>query len=97
MSENKNGLNDFLFGFFLGGAIGAVTALLLAPAKGKDTREAIGKKFHELSDEGKAELIAMKEFVKNEVQNLSEKKEALKEGIEKGVETYKSHGKNTEI
>jgi gas vesicle protein len=92
----KEGLNEFLFGLLLGGVLGAGAALLLAPAKGKDTREMIGHKIHGLTQSGKEEIDRVKELVKEEAAKLNEKKDAIREGLEKGVEAYKAHGKANE-
>lgn len=38
MSNNNNSSKNFLLGAFVGGVVGAVTALLLAPKSGKEMR-----------------------------------------------------------
>lgn len=91
MAANRDGITDFIFGFVVGGIIGAGTALLLAPAKGEETRQMIGQKFNEAVAEGKNEMETVRDVVRQEVQKLSKKKDALKDAVDKGVETYKSH------
>ena len=52
MSENGNGgtLASFLAGFIIGGFVGAIAALLLAPQSGEETRTLIQEKSIELKD-----------------------------------------------
>lgn len=52
MSQDNNGtsLASFLAGFIIGGFVGAVTALLLAPQSGEETRTIIREKSIELQD-----------------------------------------------
>lgn len=50
MSDNNNEFGAFLSGLLLGGFAGAVTALLLAPQSGEETRKVILDKSLELKD-----------------------------------------------
>jgi len=51
MSNNKsNEFGAFLIGFLFGGLVGAVTALLMAPKSGEETRALIQEKSIELRD-----------------------------------------------
>lgn len=50
MSQNDNGFAAFLAGFFLGGLVGAVASLLLAPQSGEETRTVIRDRSIELKD-----------------------------------------------
>lgn len=54
MTERNDGFGAFLAGFFIGGLTGAITALLLAPQSGEETREAIKTKSIELRDKAVA-------------------------------------------
>ncbi len=47
----KSGLNGFASGLLIGGLIGAVTALWLAPQSGKKTQQMIGRRMHRLQNE----------------------------------------------
>ena len=48
MSDEKNGSSGaVLLGFVLGAIAGAAVALLMAPARGRETREFIGEKTRE--------------------------------------------------
>ncbi|MCB0292558.1 MAG: YtxH domain-containing protein, partial [Calditrichaeota bacterium] len=51
MSDNR-GL-DFLKGFLVGGAMGAIIALLYAPKSGRETREDLGGKVGDMYEKAK--------------------------------------------
>ena len=42
--EQSNGGGGFFFGLLVGALIGAIAALLYAPATGDDTRDLVGRK-----------------------------------------------------
>ncbi|MEM4261110.1 MAG: YtxH domain-containing protein [Candidatus Woesearchaeota archaeon] len=48
MSSDANFTKGFIFGTIIGGAIGAITALLLAPKSGKELRQDIAEKSSEI-------------------------------------------------
>lgn len=50
MSDNNNEFGAFMAGLLLGGIAGAITALLLAPQSGEETRKVIVEKSMELKD-----------------------------------------------
>ena len=50
MSDNNNEFGAFMSGILLGGIAGAITALLLAPQSGEETRKVIMDKSLELKD-----------------------------------------------
>lgn len=50
MSDNSNEFGAFMSGLLLGGIAGAITALLLAPQSGEETRKVIIDKSLELKD-----------------------------------------------
>jgi gas vesicle protein len=57
--SNEGGGANFLTGFFIGAALGAMAALLLAPRSGKELRESLleeGKKLRERAEEGLSDL-----------------------------------------
>jgi hypothetical protein len=74
--ERGNAAGGVLVAFTLGALVGAVVALLFAPAKGEDTREMIG---------GKARESAQKtrEFLKHQ-------RETLASAVERGREAYQA-------
>jgi gas vesicle protein len=49
---NNNRCFEFLTGFVVGGVVGAVTVLLMAPASGEETREQIRVRSSELKNRG---------------------------------------------
>ena len=68
MSENNSG--DTILSFLLGGVIGAVLALLVAPRSGEETRELLADwmeenraKTRRFVDEERASLLAQKEKI----------------------------------
>jgi gas vesicle protein len=50
MSDNNNEFGAFMSGLLLGGIAGALTALLLAPRSGEETRQVILEKSMEIKD-----------------------------------------------
>lgn len=56
MSDNDNSFGAFLAGLLIGGLVGAVAALLLAPQSGEETRTQIKEKSIELRDKANASL-----------------------------------------
>jgi gas vesicle protein len=50
MSDNNNEFGAFITGLLLGGIAGAITALLLAPQSGEETRKVILEKSLEIKD-----------------------------------------------
>lgn len=50
MSDNSNEFGAFMSGLLLGGIAGAITALLLAPQSGEETRKVIIDKSVEIKD-----------------------------------------------
>jgi len=51
----------FLIGALVGGAVGAITALLLAPKSGKELREDISRKSNELMDKAQDLIVERQE------------------------------------
>jgi gas vesicle protein len=54
--SDRDEFGAFLIGFIVGGLTGAVTALLLAPQSGEETREIIKEKAIEISDKASHSL-----------------------------------------
>jgi gas vesicle protein len=50
MSDNSNEFGAFMSGLLLGGIAGAITALLMAPQSGEETRQVIIDKSMEIKD-----------------------------------------------
>ncbi len=94
MARNTDGITEFIFGLLLGGALGAGTALLMAPAKGKDTRDLINQKLHSALDEGKEELETIQDIVRQEIVKVAAHKDAFRKAIDEGVKAYKEEKDN---
>jgi gas vesicle protein len=74
--ERGNGAGGVLVAFTLGALVGAVVALLFAPAKGEDTREMLGEKAREGAQK-------TREFLKHQ-------RETLASAVERGREAYQA-------
>lgn len=76
-----------LTGLLVGGAIGAVTALLFAPRSGEETRTEIRNKAVELRDR-------TTESVRDTVEQARHKADELKETVAEKAEELKQRGKH---
>jgi len=77
MSDQRNsGAGGVVVAFTLGALVGAVVALLFAPAKGEDTREVIAEKAREGAQK-------TREFLKQQ-------RETLSSAVERGREAYQA-------
>ena len=74
--ERGNGAGGILVAFTLGALVGAVAALLFAPAKGEDTRGALGERAREGAQK-------TREFLKQQ-------RETLASAVERGREAYQA-------
>ena len=74
--ERGNTAGGVLVAFTLGALVGAVVALLFAPAKGEDTREILGEKAREGAQK-------TREFLKHQ-------RETLASAVERGREAYQA-------
>jgi len=54
MANDRNDTAGYLGWFFLGGVIGAVAALLVAPKTGKETREILSERSNEVAKRAQA-------------------------------------------
>jgi gas vesicle protein len=80
-SERDNNGNSML-AFGIGMIAGAVTALLLAPASGQETRRRIGHVAQKVSDKAKDSFESGKQFVQDQ-------KGRFTSAIEEGKQTYR--------
>ena len=87
MKEHEFG--SFMAGFFLGGILGAGAALLLAPASGEETREQIAKTANRVVEEGKEGSEYVRKLVRDEIETVKSKSDAVKGAFEKGVDELK--------
>ena len=67
----------FLAGFIVGGAVGALAGLLLAPKSGEETREMIAKTSTDIYDKTEASLKEIKAKTESVVDDLQKKGEEL--------------------
>ena len=67
----------FLAGFIIGGAVGALAGLLLAPKTGEETREMIAKTSSELYGKTEDSLKEIKEKAEVVVEDLQKKGDEL--------------------
>ena len=74
--ERGNAAGGVLVAFTLGALVGAVVALLFAPAKGEETREMIGERAREGAQK-------TREFQKHQ-------RETLASAVERGREAYQA-------
>jgi len=93
MSERHDtGFGWFIFGFLLGGLVGAVLSLAYAPQSGEETRQQIREKGIELR--GRAEQAV--ERARERFEELSEQARTqagqVREQVSKGVETARKYG-----
>jgi gas vesicle protein len=79
--SHKEDVKIFVFGAILGGVIGSLTALLLAPKAGKKLREDIAEKW----EEGISAFTEKKEEIKEDIAEAFERrsKQEGREGEEK--------------
>ena len=74
--DHGNGAGGVLVAFTLGALVGAVVALLFAPAKGEETREMLGEKARESAQ-------TTREVLKHQ-------RETLASAVERGREAYQA-------
>jgi len=80
MEENKKigrSVDRLIMGVILGGAIGSVLGLTLAPKKGKETRAIIKQKGQDILEKGKD---VSQQFIKNHKETIGSAKYQLKKG-----------------
>jgi gas vesicle protein len=71
--KKHRGLDKIVMGMILGGAIGSVLGIGLAPKKGSDTRKLISKKASELYNDAKDAVTDAAEKVSEAVTDAAEK------------------------
>ncbi len=82
MSDNERGTNGTLVAFGLGVLAGAITALLVAPASGRETRRRLGQAAQKVGDQAKTGFEATRHLV-------SDQKERLTRAVEEAREAYR--------
>lgn len=81
--ERGNGATGVVVAFTLGALVGAVVALLFAPAKGEDTREFLGDKAREGRDKVAEAAQKTRDF-------LHRQRETIATAVERGREAYQT-------
>jgi gas vesicle protein len=79
-------------GIAIGGAVGAVSAMLVAPKSGKETRENISNKYQDISDKTKEQVsnVGQKtqevaEKVSGQISSLADRVKKVEKDAEKDV------------
>lgn len=73
MSNNNMNGKDFLLGAVVGGVLGAVTALLLAPKSGRELRSDLNEQYHTISDKTQTIASDVSKRTKELASEVSEK------------------------
>jgi len=85
MSDNQNthssSLGGYLAVFGIGALVGAVTALLLAPHSGKETRQLIAARGLKLKDDAQKTFEQAKGFIDSTKTRITDAVEAGKEAV----------------
>jgi gas vesicle protein len=79
---------NVLVAFLLGAVAGGMTALLLAPESGPDTRKRISDSLRKAKEKAKEEIDVVKEFAETH-------KDAIKEAYAEGKQAYQKTAKKT--
>ena len=91
MSE-QNDFGAFLIGFIVGGLTGAVSALLLAPQSGEETRTFIKEKAVEISDKAAETVEDSYEKAEIAAEEARKRFEELAQATKKRAEEIQSRG-----
>jgi gas vesicle protein len=95
MSNN----NDAVLAFFIGAVAGAVTALLLAPQSGQETREALRRSAGDLQNRGTDLLGCAKDTVARKAQEVTDgtrvRVDAVKEAANEAKAAYRREMERT--
>ncbi len=75
----------FLAGFIVGGAVGALAGLLLAPKSGEETRDMIAQKSTDIYDKTEASIKEIKSKTESVVDDLQKKVEELISKVQDGL------------
>jgi len=89
MSKGK-----FALGALIGGAIGAVAALLTAPKSGKETREDLKKKVSDIKSDTEKKAKDAKKQVETVAKDVKDKAEATANDVKAQAEELKKRTEN---
>lgn len=77
--KNNENMASFLIGFVIGGIIGAVSALMLAPRSGEETRMLIREKSIELQDSASSKASDWAKMSQEKMSELQKKGQLILE------------------
>ncbi len=83
MYGKKMSTGKFLTGFVIGGAIGAIAGILLAPKAGAETREQLAQNAKEAAKRTKETVKEIQDKADDVISDLQKKGEEIKGQIEK--------------
>lgn len=79
--------------FLLGAAVGGLTAVLLAPDRGEDTRRRLREGARHVIDQGSEKYDETRETAREKAEDVADavtqRKDAVKAAVRKGKEAYK--------
>lgn len=81
---------DFFFGAFVGGTIGALVTMLFTTEKGKQLQEGISEKYEELKENAKEKVSNAAGKVEEMKENAKETASNAASKVEKGIDKLKS-------
>ncbi len=81
----------FIAGFIVGGAVGAVIGILLAPQSGEETREAIGKTTKEAYDKAQGVVKELQAKADDVVSDMQKKGEEIISKIQEMINNKKEN------
>lgn len=91
MSENRSA--DMFVAFGIGALVGAVGALLLAPASGEETRKRLSEFAEDAGKKAKEGTEKATEYMKGQTERatgyVKDQKERISHAIEEGTQAYK--------
>jgi gas vesicle protein len=79
-------VTDFVKGLLIGGAIGVIAGIFLAPKSGRETREDFARKADELKQRAMAEYEQAREKGRQAYDAAAKKLHAMKEKAEEGTD-----------
>lgn len=95
MSDNNMNGKDFLLGIVVGSALGAITALLLAPKSGRELRSDISDQYHTVSEKTQKIATEIGDKTQKIASELSDKTQKI--ASEVGEKSQELIGKAKEV
>jgi gas vesicle protein len=94
--SNENGGYGFVAGFFLGAALGAVTALLFAPMTGRELQDSIAEERRKLREKTDRAIADLRERGEQVLDRTRKAASQTAEGVSRARDTMKGGGSETE-